>query len=142
MNPGLRSGLKSALPLTPYFPDHSSIPQEKFINFFLHIRPFLTLAQHHSTTAYFFVTQLSKFWGADCFAHLLPRQLFQDSFLLPASRQLTLAASPEQQQEHRILQLHYTPSSKPAHLHARSPCSTSSPAPPTDIFITHNPMIN
>ena len=57
LNPGLESGPKSALPLNIYFPDHSSIPQEKIIYFFFFaITSFLTLAAQQPTS-------FQNFWG-------------------------------------------------------------------------------
>ncbi len=90
--------MKSALPLTPYFPDHSSIPQVKIIYFFFAITSFLTW-QHIRLL-------LSRIFGADCFlsSPAFPRFLSLASFTQLTSfhnYSLLSPASPEQQQEHR-----------------------------------------
>ena len=90
LNPGLGSGPKSALPLNLYFPDHSSIPQEKIIYFFFAITSFLTW-QHNSLL-------LSRIFGADCFlsSPAFPRFLSLASFISRGSPAFTIIPSSRQ----------------------------------------------
>ncbi len=100
LNPGLESGPKSALPLNLYFPDHSSIPQEKIIYFFFAITSFLTLAAQQPTSFQNFWGWLFPFLASfstipfSCQLHFTRLTSFHNYSLLSP-------ASPEQQQEHR-----------------------------------------
>ena len=99
LNPGLESGPKSALPLNLYFPDHSSIPQEKIIYFFFALRLF-SRWQHNSLL-------LSRIFGADCFlsSPAFPRFLSLASFISRGSPAFTIIPFScqlhQKQQEHR-----------------------------------------
>ena len=134
LNPGLESGPKSALPLNLYFPDHSSIPQEKIIYFFLLLRLF-SRWQHNSLL-------LSRIFGADCFlsSPAFPRFLSLASFISRGSPAFTIIPFSRQlhQSNNKSIEIEshcaasesnnisrsscYTPSSTPAPLHARTPC--------------------